>query len=158
MGTLEPGLPQMLLLLEIIRKCMWTIFKWQQLLLSGNNFLKFSLLSKFLGLEIISETLFYRIQKLYCCPSIKSMWNEVKDVIHEHFSFSKVSLSGDGWIMTLQGTLHDLCLHTHGRASEVGSGLGSGSGDGWKICQHANRCKESQFYSLPFGKAKASMY
>ena len=41
---------------------MWTIFKWQQLLLSGNNFLKLSLLSKFLGLEIISETLFYRIQ------------------------------------------------------------------------------------------------
>ena len=53
------------------------------------------------------------------------MWNEVKDVIHQHFSFSKVSLSGDGR-MTLQGTLHDLCLHTHGKASEVGSGLGSG--------------------------------
>ncbi|CAH3152930.1 unnamed protein product [Porites lobata] len=46
------------------------------LLLSGNNFLKFSLLSEFLGLEIISETLFYRIQKLYCCPSIKRMWND----------------------------------------------------------------------------------
>ena len=75
---------------------MRTIFKWQQLLLSGNNFLKFSLLSKFLGLEIISETLFYRIQEFYCCPSIKSMWNDVEDVIHQHFSSSKVSLSGDG--------------------------------------------------------------
>ena len=90
--------------------------------------MKFSLLSKFLGLEIISETLFYRIQKLYCCPSIKSMWNEVKDVIHEHFSFSKVSLSGDGRIMTLQGTLHDLCLHTEMEEGlKLGtSGLGSG--------------------------------
>ena len=48
------------------------------ILLSRNNFLKFSLLSKFLGLEIISERLFYRIQKLYCCPSIKGMWNDVK--------------------------------------------------------------------------------
>ena len=85
--------------------------------------MKFSLLSKFLGLEIISETLFYRIQKLYCCPSIKRMWNDVyKDVIHQHFSSSKVLEE-----KTLLGTLHNLCfMHTHGRESEVGSGPGSG--------------------------------
>ncbi|CAH3171125.1 unnamed protein product [Porites evermanni] len=60
--------------------------KVYELLLSGNNFLKFSLLSKFLGLEIISETFFHRIQKVYCCPSVKSMWNDVKDVIHDSIS------------------------------------------------------------------------
>ena len=55
------------------------------------------------------------------------MWNDVKDVILQHFSSSKVSLSGDGRNDSPAGhSLHDLCLHTHGRASEVGSGLGSG--------------------------------
>ena len=95
---------------------MWIIFKWQQLLLSWNNFLKFSLLSKFQGLEIISETFFYRIQKVYCCPFIKIMWNDVKDVIHQHSHAVKFHCQGMEE-MTLQGTLHDLCLHTHGRAS-----------------------------------------
>lgn len=66
------------------------------ILLSGNNFQKFSLLSKFLGLEIISETLFYRIQKLYCSPAIKNMWNDVKGAIHQHFLSTGLTLSGDG--------------------------------------------------------------
>lgn len=35
-------------------------------LLSGNNYL----LAQFLGLQFISETLFYRIRKLYCFPAV----------------------------------------------------------------------------------------
>ena len=88
--------------------------------------MKFSLLSKFLGLEIISETFFHRIQKVYCCPSVKSMWNDVKDVIHDSISHPVKFHCWGMEEMILQGTLHDLCLHTHGRASEVGSGPGSG--------------------------------
>ena len=38
------------------------------ILLSGNNFTKFDLLAKFLSLETISESVFYRTRKLYCCP------------------------------------------------------------------------------------------
>ena len=34
-------------------------FQMEAAITQWNNFLKFSLLSKFLGLEIISETLFY---------------------------------------------------------------------------------------------------
>ena len=52
------------------------------ILLSGNNFAMFELLAKFLGLSSISETLFYRIQKLYCCPAVQNMWNQVKEVVH----------------------------------------------------------------------------
>ena len=48
---------------ETFRACGGAI-SLKQTMSGGNNFLKFSPLSKFLGLEIISETLFYRIQKL----------------------------------------------------------------------------------------------
>ena len=65
------------------------------ILLSGNNFQKFCLLSKFLGLEIISEALFYSIQKLYCSPAIKNMWSDVKGAIHQHFLSTGVTLSGE---------------------------------------------------------------
>ena len=65
------------------------------ILLSGNNFQKFDFLARFLDLEIISETLFYRIQKLYCFPVVQNMWSGVKTAIHHHFSSSGVTLSGD---------------------------------------------------------------
>ena len=66
------------------------------ILLSGNNFQKFDLLAKFLGLSSISETLYYRVQKLYCCPSIQNMWSNVKETIHAHFQSTGVTLAGDG--------------------------------------------------------------
>ena len=66
------------------------------ILFSGNNFQKINLLAKFLGLETISETLFYRIQKLYCLPAVQKMWGNVKGVVQQHLSLSGVTLSGDG--------------------------------------------------------------
>lgn len=48
------------------------------ILLSGNNFGKVELFAKFLNLQSISESVFYRIQKLYCFPAIQKMWNDVK--------------------------------------------------------------------------------
>ena len=66
------------------------------ILLSGNNFQKFNLLAKFLGLSSISESLFYRVQKLYCNPAIQNMWSNVKEAIHGHLPSSGVTLAGDG--------------------------------------------------------------
>ena len=41
-------------------------------------------------------------------------------------NFLKFSASLLSKFLSLQGTLHDLCVHTHGRESEVGGGPGSG--------------------------------
>ena len=66
------------------------------ILLSGNNFQKFNLFAKFLGLSSISESLFYRVQKLYCQPAIQNMWSNVKETIHGHLPSTGVTLAGDG--------------------------------------------------------------
>ena len=66
------------------------------ILLSGNNFTKFDLLAKFLSLETISESVFYRTQKLYCCPAIQNMWTDVKTAVHSYLSSSGVTVAGDG--------------------------------------------------------------
>lgn len=66
------------------------------ILLSGKNFQKFNLLANFLGLSSISESLFYRVQKLYCCPAIKSMWSDVKEALHGHLLADSITLAGDG--------------------------------------------------------------
>ena len=55
--------------------------------LSGNNFMKFDLLAKFLGLRSVSESLYYRVQKLYCCPAVKNMWGQVKKSSARTFAF-----------------------------------------------------------------------
>ena len=65
-------------------------------LLSGNNYQKINLLAKFFGLQFISETIFYRIQKLYCFPAVQTMWADVKTAIHGHLPSTGVTLSGDG--------------------------------------------------------------
>ena len=66
------------------------------ILLSGNNFIKFELFSKFLGLANISETLFYRVQKLYCSPAIQNMWGQVKHAVQEYLPTTGVTIAGDG--------------------------------------------------------------
>ena len=70
-----------------------------------------NLLAKFLGLETISETLFYRIQKLYCLPAVQKMWGNVKGVVQQHLSLSGVTLSGDGRNDSPGHTAH-YCLYT----------------------------------------------
>lgn len=66
------------------------------ILLSGNNFQKFNFFAKFLGLSSISESLFYRVQKLYCHPAIQNLWSNVKEAIHGHLPSTDVTLAGDG--------------------------------------------------------------
>ena len=91
--------------------------------LSGNNFQKFDLLARFLGLETISETLFYRIQKLYCFPVVQNTWSGVKRAIHHHFLSSGVTLSGDGQNDSPGHAAH-YCVYTG--VIESGGRTGSG--------------------------------
>ena len=43
-------------------------------LLSGNNFAKVELMSRFLGLACPSKASFFRVQKFYCVPAIDEWW------------------------------------------------------------------------------------
>lgn len=43
-------------------------------ILSGNNFAKIEKMAKFLGLSFISESTFYRLQRLYFVPAIINEW------------------------------------------------------------------------------------
>jgi len=62
-------------------------------LLSGNNLIKFDLLAKFLGLRSVSKSLYFRVQKLYCCPAVKNMWGQVKKAVHEHLPSTGVTIA-----------------------------------------------------------------
>ena len=44
------------------------------ILLSGNNFGKVSRLAEFLGLSFLSESTFYRLQRLYLFPAVEEWW------------------------------------------------------------------------------------
>ena len=45
------------------------------IMLSGNNFAKAEKMAKFSGLSFISETTFYRLQRLYFIPAINKWWS-----------------------------------------------------------------------------------
>ena len=51
------------------------------ILLSGSNFKKISMFSKFLQLSILSQTTFSKIQRTYLVPSIDKHWVEHQDGI-----------------------------------------------------------------------------
>lgn len=44
------------------------------LLLSGNNYSKVELMTRFLSLSCLSEALFFRVQNFYCIPAIEEWW------------------------------------------------------------------------------------
>ncbi len=66
-------------------------------IISGNNYAKFSLLCKALGLQIISESSFLRFQKHCATPVIEEIWSEVNDLVKEIFKdYEGICLCGDG--------------------------------------------------------------
>ena len=64
--------------------------------LSGNLYVKFSLLANFLGLAIPSESTFYRYLKLYVIPKVNWWWSKMQDLLLEKFQGKEVYLGGDG--------------------------------------------------------------
>lgn len=66
------------------------------IILSGNLYVKFSLLAKFLNLQIPSEVSFYRIAKHYVNPSVDLWWKEMQSLMFDLFRNKEVVIGGDG--------------------------------------------------------------
>ena len=66
------------------------------ILLSGNNFAKQEKLAKFLGLSFLSESTFYRMQRVYFIPAINEWWNWQREQLLEEFKDKDVIVCGDG--------------------------------------------------------------
>jgi hypothetical protein len=65
-------------------------------LISGNNFDKMELFSKFLGLSFISKATYNRIQTHYVIPEVKIYWEEMKNKIWDVLAGESTILCGDG--------------------------------------------------------------
>ena len=80
-------------------------------LVSGNNFEKVSLLAKGMNLHFVSSTTFARIQSLYAVPSIRELWNKMKEVIWKVFENDVLVVCGDGR-MDSPGFSAKYCVYT----------------------------------------------
>ena len=66
------------------------------IVLSGNQFAKIELMCRFLGLKFQSQSTFYRIQRLYICPSVFELWSETRETNLADIANCPVVLAGDG--------------------------------------------------------------
>ncbi|KAK3725325.1 hypothetical protein QZH41_016412 [Actinostola sp. cb2023] len=66
------------------------------ILLSGNNFAKVELLSKFMGLGCPSSSSFHRVQRFYAIPAIEEWWSWMRNNIISIIDQMEVVLAGDG--------------------------------------------------------------
>ena len=67
------------------------------IIISGNNYSKFSLLCKALGLSIISSNTFTRFQKHCAAPVVKGIWDEMNSLITGILQqYEDLCLCGDG--------------------------------------------------------------
>ncbi|KAK1891967.1 Fructose-16-bisphosphatase [Dissostichus eleginoides] len=69
------------------------------ILLSGNNYGKISLLFRFMKMGMVERSSFFRIQDSYCVDSIKDFWNEkrAKLITHLHPK-GPVVILGNAWM------------------------------------------------------------
>lgn len=66
-------------------------------IISGNNYSKFSLLCQALGMQIISEASFLRFQKHCAAPVIEEVWLEMNELVKQIFKdYEEICLCGDG--------------------------------------------------------------
>ena len=79
------------------------------IILSGNNFTKIERMCSFLGLSFISNSTFFRMQRLYLIPCINEWWNWQRDQLLEEFKNVEVVVCGDGQCDSLGHTAKNLC-------------------------------------------------
>lgn len=78
-------------------------------LLSGNNFTKIEKFANFLGLSFISPSTFFRVQKLYCLPTIEEWWQWMRGELLIEFRDQELVVSGDGQCDSPGFTAKNLC-------------------------------------------------
>ncbi len=66
------------------------------ILMSGNNFAKVERMFQMVNLHCISESTFYRYQRVYVAPAINQVSTEYKKQVIQRFSNADVVVSGDG--------------------------------------------------------------
>ena len=81
------------------------------ILLTGNQFAKFSLQCDSINLAHISETSFNDYQDKYLFPVVECCWKEMKDIIHESLRGDAVVAAGDGQ-MDSPGHSAKYCIYT----------------------------------------------
>lgn len=81
------------------------------IMLSGNNFAKVEKFAKFLGLAFISDSTFYRMQRLYFIPAIDEWWGWQRErgQIVRDFHGKEVVICGDGQCDSPGHTAKNLC-------------------------------------------------
>ena len=66
------------------------------IIVTGNNYEKYSLLCKFLKLHSVSRSTFMRVQRKFVIPVIEQFWKDMKETIWKTFHGESVILCGDG--------------------------------------------------------------
>lgn len=66
------------------------------ILLSGNNYLKIAHLFKYMNMQTVDESTFYRVQEHYCVETIQSFWEEHRLTILDRLQGKGVVALGDG--------------------------------------------------------------
>ena len=79
------------------------------IMLSGNNFFKVEKLAKFIGLAFISDSTFYRMQRLYFIPAIDEWWSWQRSLLVRDFLDKEVVVCGDGQCDSPGHTAKNLC-------------------------------------------------
>lgn len=78
-------------------------------MLSGNNFLKVEKLANFIGLEFISDSTFYRMQRLCFIPAIDEWRGWQRGLLVRDFLDKVVVVCGDGQCDSPWHTAKNLC-------------------------------------------------
>ena len=79
------------------------------IMLSGNNFAKVEKMAHFLGLAFISDSTFYRMQRLYFIPAIDEWWGWQREQLLREFRGKEVVVCGDGQCDSPGHTAKNLC-------------------------------------------------
>ena len=79
------------------------------IMLSGNNFAKVEKMAHFLGLAFISDSTFYRMQRLYFIPAIEEWWGWQREQLLKDFRSKEVVVCGDGQCDSPGHTAKNLC-------------------------------------------------
>ena len=66
------------------------------IIVTGNDYEKYSLLCKFLKLHSASRSTFMRVQRKFVIPVIEQFWKDMKETIWKTFHGKSVILCGDG--------------------------------------------------------------
>ncbi len=66
------------------------------IILSGSHYAKMNRLAKFLNLEFLSKSSYYRFQRLYLIPEINDWWCWMRRELISEFSSQDIVVGGDG--------------------------------------------------------------